>query len=109
MKNIVSKEARTLIDICKSLQISKWLEIVDMVEKQGGRTENFSFNDWFVMWLVQQNEVLNRITGEYFSLTGFFDLSQVVPFAPIFNNKEEIEYILKDLIDKGLVTLKGMK
>lgn len=96
-----------LCNICDDLEIEKWLEIVDMLEQHGGETENFSFKDWFVLWLVKQNDVLFRNFNQYFTLQGFFDISEVVPDAPIFKDKEDLNSVLNNLVDKGLVTMRG--
>jgi hypothetical protein len=107
MKAKFNVKNTTLIELCQYLEISSWLEVVDFLDENGGNTENFTFEEWFVMWLVKQNEIMFKKSGHYFTEQGFFDLTQVVPFAPIFHEKEEITDILKRLEDRHIICMKG--
>lgn len=103
----LKKGVDTLIDLCKDLEVDAWLEMVDFLEESGGDTENFTFEEWFVLWLVRQNQLIFKKYGHYFTEQGFYDLSEVIPEAPIFKDKSDITELLQKLESKRIISLKG--
>lgn len=107
---IVDEKAKVLIELCKYLEIKVWLNIVAYLNKNGGpdrETDNFSFKEWFGFWLVRQNDVLYQKDGAYFTEQGFYELSQVIPEAPVFEDATEIKEVMKSLMKKGFVGMVG--
>ena len=72
MKTFALKEGvNTLIDLCKDLEIESWLDMVEYLEENGHDTDNFTFEEWYVLWLVRQNQIIFKLHGHYLTELGF--------------------------------------
>ena len=108
VEQYISQHMRDLIKLTQLLEINQWLEMYAQLEDcEGLRTENFTFEEWFALWLVRQNEVLFNACNQSFSDSGFFELSKVIPNAPVFKNVEELQSILTQLRRRGLIEEHG--